>query len=104
MMALMESIYRGKLLKTALKDDFFNVLSTPKESSMLQGLPDDAMAANKPGELEAVRNDSGIVFVKNRPFVLCVMTTYLTDEHDGSAAIRKIAQLTYSYFDRLSRA
>ena len=32
------------------------------------------------------------------------MTTYLKDEHDGSAAIRKIAQLTYSYFDRLARA
>lgn len=104
MMTLLEAIYRGKLLKTALKDDFFKVLSTPKESSMLQGLPDDAVAANKPGELEAVRNDSGIVFVKNRPYVLCVMTTYLKDEHEGSAAIRKIAQLTYSYFDRLSRA
>jgi|SRR5947209_8053678 len=104
MMTLLEAIYRGKLLKTALKDDFFKVLSTPKESSMLQGLPDDAVAANKPGELEAVRNDSGIVFVKNRPYVLCVMTTYLKDEHDGSAAIRKIAQLTYSYFDRLARA
>ena len=104
MMTLLEAIYRGKLLKTALKDDFFKVLSTPKESSMLQGLPEDAMAANKPGELEAVRNDSGIVFVKNRPYVLCVMTTYLKDEHDGSAAIRKIAQLTYSYFDRLARA
>lgn len=104
MMTLLEAIYRGKLLKTTLKDDFFKVLSTPKESSMLQGLPDDAVAANKPGELEAVRNDSGIVFVKNRPYVLCVMTTYLKDEHNGSSAIRTVAQLTYSYFDRLSRA
>jgi beta-lactamase class A len=71
---------------------------------MLQGLPDDAVAANKPGELEAVRNDSGIVIVKNRPYILCVMTAYLKDEKDGSAAIRKIAALTYSYFDRVGRA
>ena len=104
MMSLLETIYRGKLLDAAHKDDFFKVLSTHKESAMLQGLPDDAVAANKPGELEAVRNDSGIVFVKNRPYVLCVMTTYLRDEKEGSAAIRKIAQLTYSYFDRLGRA
>ena len=104
MMTLLEAIYRGKLLKTGLKDDFFKVLSTPKESSMLQGLPEDAVAANKPGELEAVRNDSGIVFVKNRPYVLCVMTTYLKDEKEGAAVIRKIAQLTYKYFDRLARA
>ena len=104
MMALLEAIYRGKLLGTGMKDDFFKILSTPKESSMLQGLPEDAVAANKPGELEAVRNDSGIIFVKNRPYVLCVMTTYLKDEKEGAAAIRKIAQLTYSYFDRVGRA
>jgi beta-lactamase class A len=104
MMTLLEAIYRGKLLNTEMTADFFKVLSTHKESSMLQGLPDDVTAANKPGELEGVRNDSGIVFVKNRPYVLCVMTSYLKDERDGSAAIRKTAALTWSYFDRVARA
>jgi hypothetical protein len=32
------------------------------------------------------------------------MTSYLKDERDGSAAIRKIAALTWSYFDRVARA
>jgi beta-lactamase class A len=104
MMTLLETIYRGKLLNKEMTTDFIKMLSTHKESSMLQGLPDDAVAANKPGELEAVRNDSGIIFVKNRPYILCVMTTYLKDERDGSAAIRKIAALAYSYFDRVARA
>ena len=104
MMALLEMLHRGKLLNKEMMEDFFKVLSTHKESAMLQGLPDDAVAANKPGELEAVRNDSGIVFAKNRPYVLCVMTAYLKDERDGAAAIRKIAELTYSYFDRVGRA
>ena len=104
MMTLLETIYRGKLLNKDMTADFLKMLSTHKESSMLQGLPDDAVAANKPGELEAVRNDSGIILVKNRPYILCVMTTYLKDEKDGSAAIRKIAALTYSYFDRVARA
>jgi len=104
MMTLLETIYRGKLLNKEMMADFIRVLSTHKESSLLQGLPDDAVAASKPGELEAVRNDSGIIFVKNRPYILCVMTTYLKDEKEGSAAIRKITALTYSYFDRVSRA
>jgi beta-lactamase class A len=104
MMTLLETIYRGKLLNKEMTEDFLKVLSTHKESSLLQGLPDDAVAANKPGELEAVRNDSGIVMIKNRPYVLCVMTAYLRDEKDGSTAIRKIAALTYSYFDRVARA
>jgi beta-lactamase class A len=104
MMTLLETIYTGKLLNKEMTADFLKLLSTHKESSMLQGLPDDTVAANKPGELEAVRNDSGIVMVKNRPYILCIMTTYLKDEKDGSAAIRKIAALTYSYFDRVARA
>lgn len=104
MMTLLETIYRDKLLNKELTEDFIKMLSTHKESAMLQGLPDGVQAANKPGELEAVRNDSGIVMVKNRPYILCVMTSYLKDEREGSAAIRRIAGLTYSYFDRAGRA
>ena len=103
MMTLLETIYRGKLLKE-MTADFLKILSTHKESSLLQGLPDDVTVANKPGELEAVRNDSGIIMLKNRPYILCVMTTYLRDEKEGSATIRKISALAYSYFDRVSRA
>ena len=104
MMTLLESLYRGKLFNKEVTDDFIKVLSTHKESALLQGLPEDAVVASKPGELEAVRNDSGIIFVKNRPYILCVMTAYLRDEKDGKDAIRKIAALTYSYFDRVGRA
>jgi beta-lactamase class A len=104
MMTLLEIIYRGKLLNKELTDDYIKVLSTHKESALLQGLPDDVVAASKPGELEAVRNDSGIIFVKKRPYILCVMTAYLRDENEGKAAIRRIAALTYSYFDRVGRA
>ena len=104
MMTLLEKIYRAQLLNKEMTDDLLKVLSTHKESALLQGLPDDAVAASKPGELEAVRNDSGIVFVKNRPYILCVMTAYLKDEKEGSATIRKISALAYSYIDRVGRA
>ncbi|HET9363901.1 MAG TPA: serine hydrolase, partial [Candidatus Angelobacter sp.] len=48
MMTLLETIYTGKLLNKEMTADFLKMLSTHKESSMLQGLPDDAVAANKP--------------------------------------------------------
>lgn len=104
MMTLLESIHRGKLLPKDLTDDFFKVLSTPKDSSIPKLLPADIVIANKPGELEAVRNDSGIVFVPNRPFVICVMTSYLHDEREGQRAISEIALAAYEYFDRLGRS
>jgi beta-lactamase class A len=104
MMALLEQIYRGKVIEAPLLDDFFNVLATHKDSWIPRDLPADLKIANKPGELEGVRNDSGIVFIKNRPYVICVMTTYLANERAGEEAISRISRLTYDLFDRLSRA
>ena len=80
------------------------MLSTHKESFIPRDLPEGLKIANKPGELEGVRNDSGVVFVENRPYVICVMTTYLRHERDGEEAITKISAAAYRMFDRLARA
>ena len=104
MMILLEDLYRGKILNKQMTDDFFELLSIHKESYIPRELPEDLRIANKPGELEGVRNDSGIVFTGNRPFVISVMTTYLHREKDGGEAIIRIATAAYQMFDRLSRA
>jgi beta-lactamase class A len=104
MMELLEQLYRGRVIGPPLLDDFFSVLATGKDSWLPRDLPADLKIANKPGELEGVRNDSGIVFLKNRPYVICVMTTYLTNERAGEEAITRISSLAYSVFDRFSRA
>jgi beta-lactamase class A len=104
MMALLENLYREKVLNREMTVDFFKMLSTHKESSIPRDLPDGLKIANKPGALEGVRNDSGVVFVENRPYVICVMTTYLRHERDGEEAISKISAAAYHMFERLARA
>jgi beta-lactamase class A len=104
LMILLEDLYRGKVLNKAMTEDFFKLLSIHKESYIPRELPEDLRVANKPGELEGVRNDSGIVFTANRPYVISVMTTYLRHEGDGGAAIIRISTAAYRMFDRLSRA
>jgi beta-lactamase class A len=104
MMTLLEDIHRGKLLNQESTADFFKVLSTNKNSWIPRDLPADVKIANKPGALEGVRNDSGIVFVEGRPYVICVMTAFLSNERDGEQAISKISLAAWRMFDRLSRA
>jgi beta-lactamase class A len=104
MLTLLEKIYQGKVLNKEMTADFFKMLSTHKDSFIPRDLPDGLQIANKPGELEAVRNDSGIVFLQNRPYIICVMTTYLVRERDGEEAIAKISAAAYRYFDRLARS
>ena len=104
MMTLLDAIYHGKVLNKESTADFFKMLSTNKDSWIPRDLPADLKVANKPGSLEAVRNDSGIVFVEGRPYVICVMTTFLRNERDGEEAISKISLDAWRMLDRLSRA
>jgi beta-lactamase class A len=104
MMTLLDTIYHSKLLNKESTADFFKLLSTNKESFIPRDLPPDLKVANKPGELEAVRNDSGVVFVEGRPYVICVMTSFLRNEREAEEAITKVSLETWRMFDRLSRA
>jgi beta-lactamase class A len=104
MMTLLDAIYHGKILNKESTADFFKMLSTNKDSWIPRDLPTDLKIADKPGSLEAVRNDSGIVFVEGRPYVICVMTSFLHNERDGEEAISKVSLEAWRMFDRLSRA
>jgi beta-lactamase class A len=77
------------------------LLKKPKENRLRRGLPEGVASADKSGELEGVRVDAGIVFARNRPYVLSVMTTVLKDEAEGERAIVDISRAAYEYFSRL---
>jgi beta-lactamase class A len=77
------------------------LLKKPKDNRLRKGLPEGVASADKSGELEGVRVDAGIVFAKNRPYALCVMTTFLKDEAEGERAITEISRVAYEYFSRL---
>jgi beta-lactamase class A len=93
----------GRLLKTMndAMPEAIALLKKPKENRLRKGLPEGVASADKSGELEGVRVDAGIVFAKNRPYLLCVMTTFLKDEAEGERAIESISRTAYEYFSRL---
>jgi beta-lactamase class A len=88
-------------LLTAMPPEGIELLKKPKASRLRKALPPDVAAADKPGELDGVRVDAGIVYAKNRPFVLCVMATFLKDEGEGERAIEEITRAAYDYYARL---
>jgi beta-lactamase class A len=99
MARLLEAIYKGKVLNKESTVALIKQLSTLKQSYIPRLLPENVQVANKPGELEAVRNDSGIIFTPNRPFAISVMTAYDRDEKAGERAISEVALEAYHYFD-----
>ena len=99
MAELLEAIEKGRILNAASTRELIKQLSTSKLSFIPRELPDGVQVANKPGELEGVRTDSGIVFAANRPFVISVMTAYGSDERAAEHAISEIAREAYHYFE-----
>jgi beta-lactamase class A len=104
MMTLLEKLWKGDVLKEPYRKDLLEILTIPKDSPLRAGVPEGIAVAEKPGELEAVRCDSGIVMLPGRPYLLSVMTTYLKRDADGNPAITKISRLAYEHFLRLERS
>src|SRR4029453_13987126 len=98
MVRLLEAIFKEKALNKEATAEFIRQLSTKKDSYIPRFPPQNVQVANKPGELEAVRTDSGIVFVQNRPFAISVMTAYDHDERAAERDISEVSSEAYHYF------
>ena len=104
MMTLLERIWKGSAIGEPYRKDLLAILAIPKDSPLRAGVPEGVEVAEKPGELEAVRCDSGIVMLSGRPYVLCVMTTYLKRDADGNPAITAVSRIVFEHISRLARS
>jgi beta-lactamase class A len=100
---LLEAIHRGTGLTPAIRDEVLEILRKEKvpPSPLAKGLPGGIEVANKPGELEGVRVDAGIVYAKNRPYVFAAMTSFLLQDESGDRVIEELSRVAYGYFSRL---
>jgi beta-lactamase class A len=104
LVTMLRAIHEGRVFGKATTEEFFKMLSTQKSNYIPRHLPADLMIANKPGNLDAVRNDAGIIFVPGRPFAIAVMTTFATDDVEAEESIGRIAHAAWSYFDRIGKS
>ncbi|NJO12734.1 MAG: serine hydrolase [Gammaproteobacteria bacterium] len=101
LVSLLQAIHDGRALQQATADELLKLLGARKESYIPRLLPSELLIANKPGNLDGVRNDAGIVFVPGRPFAIAVMTTFARDDLAAESSIARIAHAAWSYFDRV---
>jgi beta-lactamase class A len=104
LVSLMAAIHQGRVFKKATTDEFLKMLSVPKMSYIARLLPADLQTATKPGNLDGVRNDAGIVFCPNRPFAIAVMTTFAGNDADAEENIARIGHAAWIYFNRVGNS
>jgi beta-lactamase class A len=99
---LLELMRAGQGLSAASRDAMMGVLQKGKSSAMLRGIPSGVSVASKPGDLDGVRVDAGIVEVPGRPYIFVAMTSWLGPREDGERAIEEASRAAYEYFSRLA--
>ena len=110
MTALFERLYRGGILAAGNTRKAIEILKRNEKTPIKKGTPPGTTAADKEGDLDGVRCDAGLVFVRgggarpDRPFVLAVMTAYLQDDRAGETFIEEVTRAAGDYFTTLARS
>jgi len=102
LLTLIEKVHAGQALDAAHTKEYFDLLRLPKESEFHKALPEDVSIADKPGSLEGVRCDTGLIELPGHPFIMSITTTYDANGDEGERAVEAVARLAYDYFNRLS--
>jgi beta-lactamase class A len=98
-------LYSGQGLSSSVCEETLRILKKPKRGYMGPGLPEDIVIASKPGGMDKVRNDAGIVYQKRRPYALCIMTAYgLGDRRLGEQLIADTTNFIHGYMAMLDRS
>ena len=100
---LLELVIKGDILNPAATQAMVEQLTTGKDGYLPRRLPSDVRVANKPGSLDGVRVDAGIVYAAHRPFAIAVMTSMDRDERAAEDAISQVALAAYRFFDIVGR-
>ena len=101
---LLSDIYSGTMVNADASADMLALLKAQTRTGKIpSGVPSGVETANKTGELSAgdglgvVENDIAIVFDKEHPYVLCVLSNNIQNNSSAQETIKKISSDVYQY-------
>lgn len=105
--SLFRILFNASYLNREMSEKALDILSKKSdfELGIPSGVPKDVVIAHKFGERRNLENgtvqfhDCGIVYYKERPYLLCVMT-YGRDLKELNAIVEQISEITYETIDR----
>jgi beta-lactamase class A len=103
MATLLELIERRQGLSTASCDAMIDIMKRQKYTDRIpRQLPEGTDVAHKTGSLRGIRNDAGIVYAPDGPYVISLFAKRLADPVAGVNALAEISQLVWEGLCRAS--
>jgi beta-lactamase class A len=102
---LLAALHRGQIISDSASKRMIDLLKLQFVKDRIPRLlPPGTVVAHKTGEVDATKNDCGIVYAKDHPYVFCALTTDNADRRwvaDNEALIT-VAELSRLVYDALT--
>jgi len=99
MTTLCDAIEQGVGLSAAARDGIIDIMKRQKFNERIPaGVPENIEIAHKTGSIKGVRNDAGIVYAPNGPYVIGVFSKNLADEKAGVACLAELSRVVWETF------
>ena len=100
MARLVEMLYRGKVVDEAASKEMLDIM-TRSNADMRKAVPAAVRVAAKPGELNQVKCETGVIFLDRRPFVLSVASTFNGGDHNP---LQEMIRIFFHHFEMLNHS
>ena len=100
MVGFVDAIRTHKAADGALCEEMLGVMKKV-DAYMRPVIPSNIEVASKPGDLDGVRTETGLVFLPGRTFIVSVMSTFLNDRVNP---VGQVTGIVFDFFDKLAHA
>ncbi len=100
MVRIVRLIYDGKAADAASCHEMLDIMKKV-DAYMRPMIPDNIAVASKPGDLDGVRTETGLIYLPKRPFIVSVMSAYLDDRVNP---VGPVTAIIFDYFNKVAHS
>ena len=100
MARIVKSIYDNKAADPRSCQEMLAIMKKV-DAYMRPAIPSGIEVASKPGDLDGVRTETGLVLLPGRPFIVSVMSTYLNDRVNP---VGQVTGIVFDYFNKIAHS
>jgi beta-lactamase class A len=99
---LLEKLYKNEILTPSACGEMLKVMSIAvSRDFMIRDLPIEIRCAHKPGELDGINHDVGIIYGASGDFALGVFATGLKNNVLGRDYIAQVSKVVFDYIEKM---
>ncbi len=95
MMKLMDKMYKGQLISPKASTEMLATMKAQRHKWGIARFLPNVTIANKTGSLDYVRNDVGIIYANNKPYIISIFSRSLPSNHGGSVMVGALSKVVY---------